>query len=72
MTYLKVGGVVMIALPPEDKRNNPVAEFEGEQTYITKRVLLKKTTVQYYELAGATSKYGIPYSFVREWLIPID
>ncbi len=30
-----------------------------------------KATESYYELEGVESSHGIPYSFIKDWLIPV-
>lgn len=70
MKYMSIGHLVIVSIPPEDLPNNPVARFNGEKMRIANRVQPKRATQPYYELVGAESRYGVPYAFIREWIIP--
>ena len=72
MKYMSIGRVVIVSIPPEDLPNNPVAIFQGQKMRIANRVMPSRATQPYYELVGAESRYGTPYGFLRDWLIPIQ
>ena len=72
MEYMSVGHKVMVAIPAEDRKTfAPQAQYHGQELKISNRVKIGKTDKVYYELVGAESKYGIPYAFIREWLIQL-
>ena len=69
---LSEGDKVLVALPPAIKentlRNSPLRQFDGMSTTI--RAVKHVKSYAYYELNGMVSKYGVPYAFTRDWLIP--
>lgn len=74
--YLSVGDKVLVHIPLEDRvSHRAVAKFHGQELKVTFRKHIGRGrynyTYVYYQLAGAESDYGIPYSFVREWLVPL-
>lgn len=66
---LKEGSKVMVALPPKEGTlsNSPLRQFDGMSTTI--RAVKHLKSYAYYELNGMVSKYGVPYAFLKEWLI---
>lgn len=72
---IRVGDLVMVAFPVGEKTNNPAHKFDGEQFVVkTKRkpINCKKGGDTYlYELHGAVSKAGKPYSFLTDELIKL-
>lgn len=72
---IKEGDLVMVAYPTSEKTNNPAHELDGQQFVVkTKRkpnVYKNGGDTYIYELYGATSKKGVPYSFLTDELIRI-
>lgn len=72
MEYMSIGHKVMVVIPAEDRKSfAPQAQYHGQEMKIANRVKVKHSENVYYELVGAESKYGIPYAFLREWLIQL-
>lgn len=68
------GDLVMVAYPISEKTNNPAHRLDGEQFVVkTKRKpgTKKGGDVYIYELYGAQSKKGVPYSFLTDELIKL-
>ena len=68
------GDLVMIAYPMGEKTNNPAHRLDGEQFVVkTKRkpVCKKGGDIYLYELYGAASKKGVPYTFLTDELIKL-
>ena len=68
------GDLVMIAFPISEKTNNPAHRLDGEQFVVkTKRKPKAKKggDIYLYELHGAKSKAGVPYSFLTDELIKL-
>lgn len=68
------GDLVMVAYPVSEKTNNPAHRLEGEQFVVrTKRKpnARKGGDIYLYELYGAQSKKGVPYTFLTDELIKL-
>ena len=68
---INVSDLVMVAFPIGEKTNNPAHRLDGEQFVVkTKRkpVCNKGGDTYIYELHGAQSKKGVPYSFLTDEL----
>lgn len=68
------GDLVMVAYPMSEKTNNPAHRLDGEQFVVKRKrkpICNKGGDIYLYELAGAVSKAGVPYSFLTEELILI-
>ena len=71
---IRIGDLVMVAYPTAEQTNNPAHKLDGEQFVVkTKRKpkCNKGGDVYLYELYGAESKAGVPYSFLTDELILI-
>lgn len=69
---INVSDLVMVAFPVGEKTNNPAHELDGQQFVVkTKRkpICNKGGDIYIYELHGAVSKKGVPYSFLTDELI---
>ena len=69
---INVSDLVMVAFPVGEKTNNPAHRLDGEQFVVkTKRkpICKKGGDIYIYELHGAESKMGVPYSFLTDELI---
>lgn len=68
---LKKGDRVLISLPPSEHtlQGSALWHFEGMEATISRIKSVKSYT--YYELDGAVSGYGIPFGFVKDWLIKV-
>lgn len=66
--------LVMVCYPVSEKTNNPAHELDGEQ-FVVKRKWKpncnKGGDIYLYELYGAVSKKGVPYSFLTDELIKL-
>lgn len=75
MKYLNVGHKVLVHIPESDREAHaPIMKYHGKEMIVAARKSLGhfKTTYVYYELVGAESDHwGIPYGFIREWLIQV-
>lgn len=72
MKYMSVGDKVLVHIPEEDRvHHSCLMKYHGQEMKIADRKSLKRTTAVYYKLVGAESEYGIPYCFIREWLIQL-
>lgn len=76
-SVLKIGDVVLIALPYKGIDIVPeMRQYDGEETYITKvhrTKISNGANLPYgYELAGAVSRYGVPFVFSKEMLIKLE
>lgn len=71
---LNPGDLVMVSFPLSEKTNNPAHALNGEQ-FVVKARRKPKTNkagdIYLYELHGAKSKEGIPYSFLTDELIKL-
>ena len=68
------GDLVMVVFPVGDKTNNPAHALDGEQFVVKARRKPNVTRggdIYLYELHGAVSKAGIPYSFLTDELIKL-
>ena len=69
---INVSDLVMVAFPVGEKTNNPAHELDGQQ-FVVKSKCKTKTNkggdTYQYELHGAVSKRGVPYSFLTDELI---
>ena len=68
------GDLVMVAFPVGDKTNNPAHELDGQEFVVKARRkpnVNKGGDIYLYELHGAVSKAGIPYSFLTDELIKL-
>ena len=66
--------LVMVCYPIGEKTNNPAHKLDGEQFVVrTKRKANtnKGGDTYIYELYGAVSKKGVPYSFLTDELIKL-
>lgn len=66
------GDLVMVAYPASEKTNNPAHRLDGQQFVVKSRRrpnISKGGDIYIYELHGAVSKMGVPYSFLTDELI---
>lgn len=71
---IRVGDAVMVAYPISEKTNNPAHRLDGEEFVVkTKRRpnITKGGDIYIYELHGAVSEMGVPYSFLTDELIKL-
>lgn len=71
---IMVNDIVMVTYPVGEKTNNPAHKLDGQQFVVkTKRKPLcnKGGDIYLYELFGATSDEGVPYSFLTDELIKL-
>ena len=69
-----VNDIVMVTYPVGEKTNNPAHKLDGQQFVVkTKRKPLcnRGGDIYLYELFGATSNEGVPYSFLTDELIKL-
>ena len=70
MKYMSIGDRVLVHIPEEDRVNHRcLMKYHGQEMKIADRKGIKTTA--YYKLVGAESEYGIPYCFIKEWLIQL-
>ena len=71
---IREGDLVMVSYPVSEKTNNPAHRLDGQQFVVKKRYrpnVNKGGDVYLFELFGAESKRGIPYSFLSDELIKL-
>ena len=69
---IREGDLVMVSYPMSEKTNNPAHALNGEQFVVKtkhKPNVTKGGDIYLYELYGAVSKAGKPYSFLSDELI---
>ena len=72
MIGLKKGDKVVVNVPLHEQKTHALAaKYNGREMKIARRVAYFSGTRVYYELVGAESEYGIPYSFAKDWLIQL-
>ena len=60
---------VKVCIPQTVLKDQPFLEkYQGQIMKISKGYRHNRDLHIYYELEGAKSEKGIPYSFLREWL----
>lgn len=68
------GDLVMVAYPASEKTNNPAHRLDGQQFVVKSRRrpnVTKGGDIYIFELFGAESKAGKPYSFLTDELIKL-
>ena len=71
---IRIGDLVMVSYPASEKTNNPAHRLDGQQFVVKSRRrpnITKGGDIYIYELHGAVSKAGIPYSFLTDELIKL-
>lgn len=71
---IKVNDIVLVRYPMGEQTNNPAHRLDGQQFVVKRKYKLnnKKGGDTYiYELFGAQSKKGKPYSFLTDELIKL-
>lgn len=71
---IREGDLVMVSFPMSEKTNNPAHSLDGEQFVVKakrKPNVTKGGDIYLYELYGAVSKKGKPYSFLSDELIKL-
>lgn len=68
------GDLVMVAYPMSEKTNNPAHRLDGQQFVVKSRRrpnVSKGGDIYLFELFGAESKAGKPYTFLTDELIKL-
>ena len=71
---IQVTDLVMVCFPLGEHTNNPAPKLDGQQFVVkTKRkpVCKKGGDIYLYELYGAVSAKGVPYTFLTDELIKL-
>ena len=71
---IRVSDLVMVSYPIGEKTNNPAHKLDGQQFVVKSKRKAnsnKGGDIYLYELYGAESKKGIPYSFLTDELIKL-
>lgn len=71
---IRVGDLVMVAYPASEKTNNPAHRLDGQQFVVKSRRrpnISKGGDIYLFELFGAESKAGKPYTFLTDELIKL-
>lgn len=74
LNKVSIDDLVMVAYPMGEKANNPAHKLDGEQFVVkSKRKAMsdKGGDTYIYELYGASSDMGVPYSFLTDELIKL-
>lgn len=73
---LKIGDVVKVAIPPKDQsKAGAVLQYQDEVAVVrnvSKHYHDNCDFGRTYELAGCKSRFGVPFVFPEEWLVPMD
>lgn len=67
---LKMGQKVKVKKSHRDGAWNSVKQFSGRTSVVIG--IHRCKLGYYYALMGIKSKYGKPYYFVEDWLIPVE
>lgn len=68
---LRNGERVTLMIPNTDRSGSrEIRKFNGNTFEISNSRQLKFGYI--YELKGVVSKMGVPFSFVRDWLMPLE
>lgn len=72
MYKTKVGDEVLVSLPSDEMIPENMSKYHGAIATVDKIRKIKRANITetYYELSGAVSDKGIPYGFMKEWLLP--
>lgn len=72
---INVGDRVKVMVPNTDKfGSRDISQINGNTYTVSNIVRTRRATggnEATYELEGAKSSFGIPYTFVKDWLIPV-
>ena len=71
---IREGDLVMVAYPASEKTNNPAHRLDGQQFVVKSRRrpnISKGGDIYLFELFGAESKAGKPYTFLTDELIKL-
>lgn len=71
---IRAGDLVMVAYPASEKTNNPAHRLDGRQFVVKSRRrpnVSKGGDIYLFELFGAESKAGKPYTFLTDELIKL-
>ena len=71
---IRAGDLVMVAYPASEKTNNPAHALDGQQFVVKSRRrpnVSKGGDIYLFELFGAESKAGKPYTFLTDELIKL-
>lgn len=71
---IRVGDLVMVTYPASEKTNNPAHRLDGQQFVVKSRRrpnISKGGDIYLFELFGAESKAGKPYTFLTDELIKL-
>lgn len=71
---IREGDLVMVAYPASEKTNNPAHRLDGQQFVVKSRRrpnVTKGGDIYIFELFGAESKAGKPYTFLTDELIKL-
>lgn len=71
---VREGDIVMVSYPIGERTNNPAHKLDGQQFVVKKRYrpnVSKGGDIYLYELFGAVSDKGRPYTFLTDELIRI-
>ena len=72
MRYLSIGHKVIVNIPVADRQaQKAIAKYHEQEMIVANRVAVGRLRDPYDELVGAASEWGIPYAFVKDWLIPV-
>lgn len=70
--YLNVGAECVVNVPKFEAESYAIlGKYNGKLMTVVKKVPLGRNGIPYFELKDAVSDKGIPYAFVREWLIAV-
>lgn len=72
MNKTRIGDEVLVSLPKDEMIPENMLKFHGVIATVDKIRKVKRANIteSYFELSGAVSDKGIPYGFMKEWLLP--
>lgn len=66
-----IGDKVMVMIPfGENTGSAEMKKYNGRSFYISRMISYEGTPM--YELAGVKSHLGVPFTFMRDWLQPME
>ena len=71
-TKIKPGNIVMVSYPIGEQTNNPARKYNGQEFVVKdrRRIDTPKGGARYlFELHGAVSDMGVPYTFLADELM---
>lgn len=66
--YFEDGTYVIVDIPRNRTDARMLDQYNGQSMKVVRHKKFPSTGTYYYELEGAVSKAGVPWTFAHEWL----